>query len=67
MATGNRYLQMEIVSRDIIKKENPMAMVDMNGMMAVFMKDNLNLDIEMAKECWAKSMVLCTKVIYYLC
>lgn len=51
MATGNRYLQMEIVSRDIIKKENPMAMVDMNGMMAVFMKDNLNLDIEMAKEC----------------
>lgn len=50
MATDSNFLQMEIVSKDITRKESHMVMEDMNGTMVVSMKDNLNVDIEMAKE-----------------
>lgn len=51
MAMDNRYFSMGINTKDAIQKESQTDLVAMIGKIVVFMKDNLNKDIEMVEEC----------------
>ncbi len=62
MEMVNSFLPMVTIIKDFMKKENPMELEDMIGVMEVIMKVILLMAIAMAKESSMRKMVFITKV-----